>query len=348
MSQSENPRAVFLTGATGFLRAFILEELLRSTNATVYTLMRAADAGEGMTRLRAALDGFEIHTGDLSGRVVPVPGDLSQPLLGLSPNMFDRLAAEVDTVYHSGASVNFTYPYEALKAANVDGTREVVRLCVRDRIKRLHHVSAVDAIVQHGMRVVGEDGPLPEWPLPHGYVQSKWAAERIVVAAEARGLPVTIFRPWMTGAHRVTGVCHTTDATLRLLLACIELGIVPDYDEEFNITPVDYFAQALVRISLSAGTVGGRYNIANSEGAPLSTIYGWLASFGYDLEVLPFHEWRRDWPTSCRRPAPATRCCRWCRSTRPFRRTVTRVSTAATRSRRWPAPESRSIRWTKV
>jgi myxalamid-type nonribosomal peptide synthetase MxaA len=292
MSTSEPPRSIFLTGATGFLGAFILDELLRRTDATVYAMVRAADAGEAMTRLRGALDGFEIDAGDLSGRVVPLPGDLAQPLLGQSPSMFDRLAAEVDTVYHSGANVNFAYPYEALKPANVDGTREVVRLCVRNRIKRLHHVSAVDAIVQLGMREVFEDDPLPERPLPHGYVQSKWGAERIVAAAEDRGLPVTIFRPWLTGAHSVTGVCHTTDYVLRLLRGCLELGTVPDYDEEFNITPVDYFARALVHISLADGTVGGRYNIANPPGAQLPEIYGWLDSFGYDLDVLPFHEWR--------------------------------------------------------
>lgn len=286
------PSTIFLTGATGFLGAFVLEELLRRTDATIYALVRGADAGEGMRRLREGLAGFRIDAGDLSGRIVPVPGDLAQPLMGMSPSMFDRLSEEIDAVYHSGAHVNFAYPYEALKAANVDGTREVIRLCVRNRIKRLHHVSAVDAIVQKGQSRVTETTPLPERPLPHGYVQSKWAAERVVEAAEARGLPVTIYRPWLTGAHSRTGVCHTTDYVLRLLRACLEVGIVPDYDEEFNITPVDYYASALVHISQRTDSIGGRYHLANHTSASLPEIYSWLTSYGYDLDVLPYHSWR--------------------------------------------------------
>ena len=286
------PRSIFLTGATGFLGAFVLEQLLRRTDAAVHALVRADDAETGMARLKSALDGFRIDAGEIEGRVVAVPGDLAKPLLGLPEPVFDQLAGQVDTVYHSGANVNFAYPYGALKPANVDGTREVIRLCVRNRIKRLQYVSAVDAIVKQGMVRVSEDDPLPETPMPHGYVQSKWAAERIVRSAQDRGLPVTIYRPWLTGAHRETGVCHTTDYVLRLLRACLDVGIVPDYDEGFNITPVDYFADALVYISLSEESVGGRYNLANSESAPLPVIYDWLARYGYQLDILPFHVWR--------------------------------------------------------
>jgi myxalamid-type nonribosomal peptide synthetase MxaA len=289
---TQYPRTIFLTGATGFLGAFVLDELLRRTGATVYALVRGADAGESMTRLRSALAGFRIDASQLSGRVVPVPGDLTKPLLGMSEGLFGRLAAEVDEVYHSGANVNFAYPYAALKPANVDGTREVIRLCVRDRIKRLHHVSAVDAIVNQGLVRVREADPLPKRPMPHGYVQSKWAAERLVLAAEDRGLPVTIYRPWLTGVHSRTGACHTTDYILRLLRACLEVGIVPDYDEALNITPVDYYSQALVHISLQTDSKGQRYHLANPVSTPLPVIYEWLSSYGYHLDVLPFHEWR--------------------------------------------------------
>lgn len=286
------PRTVFLTGATGFLGAFLLDELLDRTDDTVYALVRAADAGEGMRRLASALAGFGIDTGRLSGRVVPVPGDLAQPLLGMPEDLFERLAGELDAIYHSGANVNFAYPYAALKAANVDGTREVVRLCVRGRVKRLHHVSAIDAMVRKGTRSVYEDEPLPDRPIPHGYVQSKWAAERVVQAAEERGLPVTIYRPWLTGAHSRTGACHTTDYVLRLLRACLDVGILPDYEEPLNITPVDFFARGVVHISRREDTVGERFHFANPADTPLPGLYDWLGSYGYSVDVLPFHTWR--------------------------------------------------------
>jgi myxalamid-type nonribosomal peptide synthetase MxaA len=286
------PRTVFLTGATGFLGAFLLDELLSKTDLTVYALVRAGDAGDGIRRLRSAMTEWNLDVDRLSGRVVPVPGDLSKPLLGMSEDMFGRIAEEADAVYHSGAHVNFAYPYAALKAANVDGTKEVVRLCVRDHVKRLHHISAIDAMVQKGTRAVYEDEPLPERPIPHGYVQSKWAAERVVAAAEERGLPVTVYRPWLTGAHSRTGACHTTDYVLRLLRACLDVGIVPDYEEPLNITPVDFFARSVVHISQRDDTVGQRFHFANPRDTPLPDIYTWIRSYGYDVDVLPFHTWR--------------------------------------------------------
>lgn len=288
---SNSPRAVFLTGATGFLGAFILDELLRQTDATIYALVRAGDADDAARRLHQTFETFRIDPRLISGRTVPVPGDLTKPLLGLPEAMFTRLAKEVDTVYHSGANVNFTYPYSALKPANVDGTQEVVRLCVRERIKRLHYVSAVDALVKKGMVAVNEDDPLPERPLPHGYVQSKWAAERIVQAAADRGLPVTIYRPWLTGAHSQTGACHTTDQLLRILHACITIGAVPDYDEELNITPVDFFAYALVYISLTDHLQGTAYHLANPVSTPLPEIYSAVQDYGYRLDIVPWRTW---------------------------------------------------------
>lgn len=41
------PNRVLLTGATGFLGTEITAELLRTTDATVYVLVRAADTAAG-------------------------------------------------------------------------------------------------------------------------------------------------------------------------------------------------------------------------------------------------------------------------------------------------------------
>ncbi|NEP55217.1 MAG: non-ribosomal peptide synthetase, partial [Moorea sp. SIO3C2] len=55
-----NPKAIFLTGATGFLGAFLLYELLQQTDATVYCLVRAATHGEGLTRLRSTFAKYSL------------------------------------------------------------------------------------------------------------------------------------------------------------------------------------------------------------------------------------------------------------------------------------------------
>ncbi|HEX5915034.1 MAG TPA: SDR family oxidoreductase, partial [Rubrobacter sp.] len=79
---------VLLTGATGFLGSFILSELLRRTRTEVYCLVRAAEAEEGGKKLRKALQAYALWDEELSSRIVPVVGDLSEPLLGLGPRRF--------------------------------------------------------------------------------------------------------------------------------------------------------------------------------------------------------------------------------------------------------------------
>lgn len=297
-----SPESIFLTGATGYLGAFILDELLHQTSAVIHVLVRCDDMDAGLERLRNIFSKYRLDSELLTTRVRVVPGDLTQPLLGMPEPSFTRLASEVDTVYHAGADVNFSYPYEVLKPANVDGTREVVRFCVRKRMKRLHHVSALDAMEQPGPISIPEDRELPDQPIRLGYVQSKWAAERIVQAASDRGLLVTIYRPWLVGSHTTTGVCHTTDYILRVLHACLTAGIVPDQERDLNMIPVDYFSRALVHISLNERMRGNAYHLANPKSTPMPTVFDWLRDYGYPLDVLPYDEWReqliRDLPST--------------------------------------------------
>ena len=52
------------------------------------------------------------------------------------------LPGHADTVYHAGAQVNFIYPYQELRAANVGGTREVIRLAAMYHAIPVHYVSS--------------------------------------------------------------------------------------------------------------------------------------------------------------------------------------------------------------
>lgn len=292
LSRGSSAGNIFLTGATGFLGAFVLAELLDHTESTVRCLVRCSGVEDGAARIRAAMTGYQIWQDRYATRIEPVAGDLTRRLLGMDEDTFSELARTTEVIYHIGAQVNFVYPYPALKAANVGGTQEVIRLAVRDHVKPVHYVSAVDAMVKLGLVKVKEDDPLPASPIPHGYVQSKWAAERAIAAAKERGLPVSIYRPWLIGAHSVTGVCHTTDYLLRLLHGCIEAGIVPNHEEDLNISPVDYFSKALVHISLDQDNLGGAYHLANPRGEPLAHLYARIRSFGYEIEELGYEDWR--------------------------------------------------------
>ena len=160
---ADQPRHVLLTGATGFLGAFLLSELLERTSADIHCLVRARSADEARKRLRQTLQVYSIWRDDFSARIVPVPGNLEMPGLGLSSQLAAQLASTIDVIYHSGATVNWIYPYERLKAPNVLGTQEILRLATRIKLKPVHFVSSLGVFPLIGMSslvVVREDDTL--------------------------------------------------------------------------------------------------------------------------------------------------------------------------------------------
>jgi len=100
---------IFLTGATGFLGAFVLKELLgreRRVNKVI-CLVRGSDDEQGMARLREGSRdrGVWDERWVREGRVEVVVGDLGLGLFGLGQRTWERVAGEVDVVLHNGALV---------------------------------------------------------------------------------------------------------------------------------------------------------------------------------------------------------------------------------------------------
>src|SRR5437016_13795111 len=71
------PLEILLTGATGFLGAHLLSELLASTSARVWCLVRARDAAHARQRIADAAARYDL--GGAGDRVVPLPGDPAAP-----------------------------------------------------------------------------------------------------------------------------------------------------------------------------------------------------------------------------------------------------------------------------
>jgi myxalamid-type nonribosomal peptide synthetase MxaA len=293
-SPAARPAKVLLTGATGFLGSHLLAELLARTSARIVCLVRAVDEEQGRHALRAALERYGLRAPE--ERIVPLPGDLSLPRLDLSRAAWGELADTLDAIYHCGAQVNYAYPYEALRAANVDGTRELLRLSVEGRAKALHHVSSL-SVLEGGARPRGS--ALPEEPLSPGargiaggYRQSKWVAERLVQAAVERGLPAAVYRPgWITGSSR-TGAPNEADFLIRLVVGSLQAGVAPELGAvEVCPTPVDWVAAGIVKLSLDPGSLGGVFHLINPRPVAVEGVLGLLRDLGHPLRTVPVRRW---------------------------------------------------------
>ena len=105
-----HPLTVFLTGATGFLGAFILHHLLSRQERVkkVICLVRSTSVEQGLARLREGSTDRGVWSDDwvTSGRLEIVTGDLGLDLFGLGAQAWTRVSNEADVVLHNGALVS--------------------------------------------------------------------------------------------------------------------------------------------------------------------------------------------------------------------------------------------------
>ena len=283
---------VFLTGATGFLGAFLLDGLLSSTEARVHCLVRRRDGEDPLETIASNLRSYGLSP-DRMDRVAPVFGDLGEPLLGMGAERFDALARGADLVIHAGAAVNLVYPYSALEAPNVGGTREALRLACRHKTKPFHFVST-DGIFPPNAGLCAEDTDLDSLvdAREDGYGRSKWVAEKLVREAANRGLPACVYRPGFISGHSETGASNPRDLLVAVLSESLRLGAAPEVEGwRIDLTPVDFVAAAILGIAARPGAAGGTYHLANPDPVLAATLFDWLEDGGYALERVTYGEW---------------------------------------------------------
>ncbi len=292
------PEHILLTGATGFVGAFLLHDLLKMTSAQVYCLLRADDLERGFLRLKHNLDAYSLWDESFSDRINPILGDLGEPQFNLTDQEFENLANQLDVIYHNGAMVNFVYPYQVHKASNVLGTQEVLRLASRIKLKPVHFVSTLSIMYSGGRndgRIFRENEDLDQVGAPFGgYAQSKWVAEKLVAQAGSRGIPYAIYRPGLVSGHSVTGAWNIENLITSMTRACVLLGSVPDLDVMVNIVPVDFVSAAIVHLSKDPENLGRVYHLDNPEPLHFSKLADWLVAQGFNARKVSFNDWRAE------------------------------------------------------
>ena len=162
----------------------------------------------------------------------------------------------------------------------------------------LHHISTLSVFPPVPGTVARESDELEDLGavklLFEGYAQSKWVAEKKVLAARERGLPCTIFRLGRITGGSSTGLASVEDFMCRLIKGCLQLNAAPDLGWPLDMNPADYVAQVICELSLVKSNKGRIFHICHPRMMKLQNYFQWLhKSFGYTaLRIIGYEKWR--------------------------------------------------------
>src|SRR5918992_5662458 len=259
---------VLLTGYPGFIGRRLADRLV--------------DAGARVTALvepRMAAVAREAS----AGRIEVLEGDISKRRLGLADGDWERLAAEVRHVFHLAAVYDLSVPLELAQRVNVDGTGNVLDLCLAcERLERLNYVSTAyvaglrrGVVYEHEL-VLGQD-------FKNHYESTKFQAE-VWVRGEMDRVPTTIYRPAIVVGDSRTGETQKFDGPYYMLrsiaLAESRSGPIAQFGASgapFNVVPVDFVLDALTAAAGDPEAVNQTLHLVDPEPVTAKQVMALLA-----------------------------------------------------------------------
>ncbi|HWB78737.1 MAG TPA: SDR family oxidoreductase, partial [Nannocystaceae bacterium] len=189
---------ILLTGASGFVGKVWLAMVLQHFPqiGRVYVLLRGKGRGvrerfekivnesPGFKPLHDAYDGRMNEF--VSQRIEVIGGDVSQPGLGIEPEIYGRLLRDVDVVINFAGLVDFNPDVRESLASNVDGGLHVAEFIAKSDHARMLHVSTC-YVAGHRDGFVEEGWLPPRTPTgkPFDAVVECEELRKIIAATEA-------------------------------------------------------------------------------------------------------------------------------------------------------------------
>jgi len=292
----DRPIHIFLSGAQGFINAWLLARLLDEPNAQVSCLAPGSDAHSATENLANHLQEFGLWTASRASRLHAVPGELSLARFGLAQDTWNSLARSTDVLLHTGVEINFVAPYERLRNSNAMSTATMLELATTDHPKPLHFVGSL-GVIDHSQATSGsveilESDQMKSWKgLPNGYLQARWVSDTMVRRAIQRGIPCSVIRMTTVSGDSTHHRANPQDMMWQLFKLAMTVGIIPDSPRPIDLVPVDSAVEAVIRLVKSPQTLGHAWHISNPRVWQWRDIAGLLRSHGYVAQVLSGGEW---------------------------------------------------------
>src|SRR6185369_10653923 len=240
----------FVTGATGFIGASIVRELLKD-GREVRALVRAGSDTSNLSGLDV-----EFWQGDLR--------DHSSLMAGLKG---------CDVLYHAAADYRlWTRDPSEMYRINVDGTSAILEAALENSLSRVVYTSSVGTLGNPGDGTPGtETTPVTLADMVGHYKKSKFLAERVAEGFVERGLPLVIVNP----STPVGPLDIKPTPTGRIIVDFLNRKMPAYLDTGLNIIAVEDCARGHI-LAGQQGCIGEKYILGNMN-LTLRDIFGILA-----------------------------------------------------------------------
>ncbi|UFS99033.1 NAD-dependent epimerase/dehydratase family protein [Nocardia huaxiensis] len=257
-------RRALVTGASGFLGGALTRRLVRDGDFDVSILVRGSS---NLRDLIEVIDEVRVVTGDLTDAA-----------------SLERAAEGVDVVFHSAARVDERGSREQFWRENVTATARLLAAAKAGGASRFVFISSPSALMDRdgGDQLdIDESVPYPRRYLNH-YCETKAAAERLVLQANAPGFSTTALRP-----RAIWGAGDRSGPIVRLLDRAAA-GTLPDLsagrDVYASLCHVENIVAACVKAAASEKVGGRPYFIADAE---RTNVWPFLSRVATDLGYAP-------------------------------------------------------------
>jgi dihydroflavonol-4-reductase len=241
---------IFITGATGFVGAHVAR-MAAAQGAELRVLARAS------SRLQNLPEGADVVVGDLR-----------------APEGFAAALRGCDALIHVAADYRLWVPDPAeMYKANVEGTRELLRLAREAGVRRVVYTSSVATMgFKRDGTVVDEETPVGEADMIGHYKRSKWMAEQVAMEAARAGQEVMVLNP----TTPIGALDTKPTPTGRIVVDFLNRKFPAYVDTGLNLVDVEEIARMHL-VALELGTPGERY-ILGGENLTLKQILDRLAA----------------------------------------------------------------------
>lgn len=229
-------KKVLVTGATGFLGKYVVEELV-----------------EHGYQVRAFGRNRAIGQSLVNASVTFIQGDLT------NQEDLTKACQEMDMVVHAGALSTVWGPWEDFYQTNVLGTKYVLEACREANIERLVYVSSPSIYAAPRDQLGIKESDAPQENRLNNYIRSKLASEKLF--KDYPDVSSVILRP-----RGLFGIGDTSILP-RVLNLSQKIGIplIGDGRQLMDMTCVENVALA-IRLALETPQAAGEvYNITNGE-----------------------------------------------------------------------------------